>query len=208
MEAQKKRIKLALYNRESGAQGCTYHGTLKNVYRIVKPEAFKVPKNERQLEALEKRGIVKFLPPEEKKYLYSSSSASGGIFRYEYVNYYEVEAPVLVEVISVCDGKWNQYYKVVSEDVNEEPEPEYNIPFSSVIAEAEKVDNCSGIPIEELAKLRCRRVGANRDNLHGDDYDSYELENGCRATLFYRRTLSADVGYRMDYTKLLRIYPP
>ena len=203
-----KTIRLALYNRESGAQGCTYYGTLKYVYRIVKPGLFKLPKTKEDLRKLEKSGIIEFIKPQHEKYIYSSSSSFGGMFEYERIKYYEVEAPVLIEYISIYEGKRNYTYKLVSNDINEEPKPEYNKSFADVIAEAEVIDNRSGIPLEELKKLRCRFIGANRDNLHGDDFDSFELENGCTATLYYRRTLSADIGYRFDYTKLLRIYPP
>lgn len=207
MEGQKKKIKLALYTRTKGAQGCTYYGVIKRVYRIVKPEAFKVPRNERQLKALEREGIVEFVRHQKERYITYSSSSFGGMFNHEKIEYYEVEAPVLIEVISIHDGKWSHYYRLVDEDINEEPEPEYDGMFADIIKEAEEIDNRTKYPLEELAKLRYRRIGVNRDNLHGDDFDSFELENGCRATLFYRRTMSADIGYRMDYTKLLRIYP-
>ena len=203
-----KTIRLALYNRKSGAQGTTYYGTLKYVYRILKPELFKLPKTKEELKELERQGIIEIIMPKDEKRIYESYSSTGGFFEYEKMKYYEVEAPVLIEYISIYEGKRNYTYKLVSNDINEEPKPEYNKSFADIIAEAEKIDNRSGIPIEELKKLRCRFIGANRDNLHGDDFDSYELENGCKATLFYRRTLSADVGYRFDYTKLLRIYPP
>ncbi|MEM5854252.1 MAG: hypothetical protein QW228_07850 [Candidatus Aenigmatarchaeota archaeon] len=202
------KIKLALYVRKSGAQGCTYYGTLKYVYRIVNWKKFRVPKRKEDLRKLEENGIVEYIKPQSEKILYSSSSSFGGMFEYEKMEYYEVEAPVLLETVSIYEGKRNYSFRLVNCDIDEEPKPKYDKLFADVIAEAEKIDNRSGIPIEELKKLRCRFIGANRDNLHGDDFDSYELENGCKATLFYRRTLSADIGYRFDYTKLLRIYPP
>lgn len=203
-----KTIRLALYNRESGAQGCTYYGTLKYVYRIANGKKFRVPKRKEDLRKLEENGIVEYIKPQSEKILYSSSSSFGGVFKYEKIKYYEVEAPVLVEYIFIREGRWDYAYELINSDINEEPKPKYDKLFADVITEAEVIDNRSGIPLEELKKLRCRFIGANRDNLHGDDFDSFELENGCTATLYYRRTLSADVGYRFDYTKLLRIYPP
>ncbi|MEM1908214.1 MAG: hypothetical protein QXT79_02455 [Thermofilaceae archaeon] len=202
------KIRLALYVRKSGAQGCTYYGTLKYVYRILKPELFKLPKTKEELEELKERGIIEIVMPKDEKRMYESYSNFGGFFEWERIKYYEVEAPVLLECISIYEGKRNYTYKLVSNDINEEPKPEYDRSFADVIAEAEVIDNRTPFSIEELKKLRCRFIGANRDNLYGDDFDSFELENGCKATLFYRRTLSADVGYRFDYTKLLRIYPP
>ncbi|MEM4454289.1 MAG: hypothetical protein QXT28_06250 [Thermofilaceae archaeon] len=204
----KKVIKLALYNRASGAQGCTYYGTQKYVYAINDLKEFKLPRNEKEFKALKERGIISLVQPTRTKTLFSSSSASGGIFEDECIEYYEVEAPVLLKIADIYEGKWSYSYELISEDINEERKPEYDRPFASVVEEAEVIDNRSGIPIEELKKLNCRFIGATRDTLHGDDFDEFELENGCTATLFYRRTMSADVGYRFDYTKLLRIYPP
>ena len=202
------KIRLALYVRKSGAQSVTYYGRLKNVYKILKPEEFQLPKTKEDLRKLEEKGVIEFVSPMDEKRIYESYSSTGGFFEYEKIRYYEVEPPVLVESIYIYEAKRDYSYELVDSDVNEEPKPEYDRSFADVIAEAEVIDNRSGIPIEELKKLRCRFIGANRDNLYGDDFDSFELENGCKATLFYRRTLSADVGYRFDYTKLLRIYPP
>lgn len=203
-----EKIRLALYNRASGAQSVTYYGTLKYVYRIKDPDHFKLPRNRRERIELENKGIIEVIVPQHEKIIFSSSSALGGFFEYEKIRYYEVEPPVLLERVSIYEAKRSYAYELVYNDINEERTLIYNKPFAYIIEEAEVIDNRSGIPLEELKKLYCRFAGATRDNLHGDDFDEYELENGCRATLFYRRTLTADVGYRFDYTKLLRIYPP
>ncbi|MEM4620475.1 MAG: hypothetical protein QW607_09715 [Desulfurococcaceae archaeon] len=206
--AMTNKIRLALYNRKSGAQSTTYYGRIKNVYRIVKPNEFKMPRTRKGLEKLKEQGIIEYVPPLSEKRISESYSSSGGLFEWERIRYYEVEAPVLIETIFVYEGKWDYSYELVNDNVNEEITLVYDRPFALVIKEAEVIDNRSGIPIEELQKLNCRRIGTTIDNLYGDDFDEYELENGCKATLFYRRTLTSDVGYRINYTKLLRIYPP
>ncbi|MEM0489188.1 MAG: hypothetical protein QW707_08345 [Candidatus Bathyarchaeia archaeon] len=202
------KIRLALYVRKSGAQSVTYYGRLKNVYKILKPEEFQLPKTKEDLRKLEEKGVIEFVSPIDEKRIYESYSSTGGLFEYEKIRYYEVEPPVLVESIYIYEAKRDYSYELVDSDINEEITLIYDKPFAYIIEEAEVIDNRSGIPLEELRKLNCRRIGTTIDNLHGDDFDEFELENGCKATLFYRRTLSADVGYRFDYTKLLRIYPP
>lgn len=211
--SDRREIELHYEHYRSGAQGSNYYLTQYKVFEISKESleaflyycfrnfTFKIPK---WLTL-----ICKEVEP-IKTYGYDGYHQNfGGIFKTKYYKLYKVLSPALIELHthhlngSTIREKTKRYFKYES---NTPFEIKYNINFSEILSEAEEIVNETGISLDELRKLKARSSYECVESLYGDNYESFELENGLRAVMYYRRAEPAEKGYKQNYTKLLKIY--